>query len=62
MKNPQPIQPIAERFPALEEQEVAFAFCAPEAHRVEVAGAPSTAGTRRRIRLSQPEPATGPPG
>jgi 1,4-alpha-glucan branching enzyme len=35
---PQAIQPIAERFPALEEQEVEFTFCAPEAHMVEVAG------------------------
>jgi 1,4-alpha-glucan branching enzyme len=34
----QTIQPIAERFPALEEQEVEFTFCAPEAHMVEVAG------------------------
>jgi len=32
------IQPIAERFPALQEQEVEFTFCAPEAHMVEVAG------------------------
>ena len=38
MKNQQTIQPIAERFPALEEQEVEFTFCAPEAHMVEVAG------------------------
>ena len=35
---PQTIQPIAERFPALEEQEVEFSFCAPEAHMVELAG------------------------
>ena len=38
MKDPQTIQPIAERFPALEVQEVEFTFCAPEAHRVDVAG------------------------
>jgi 1,4-alpha-glucan branching enzyme len=38
MKNPQAIQPVAERFPALEEQEVVLTFCAPEAHMVEVAG------------------------
>ena len=38
MKSPQTIQPIAERFPAMEEQEVEFTFCAPEAHMVEVAG------------------------
>ena len=35
---PQIIQSIAERFPALEEQEVVLTFCAPEAHMVEVAG------------------------
>ena len=38
MKLSQPIQPVAERFPALEEQEVAFTFYAPEARVVQVAG------------------------
>ena len=38
MKPPPPIQPISERFPALEEREVAFTFCAPEARVVQVAG------------------------
>ena len=38
MNPPQLIEPIAARFPALEEQEVVFAFFAPEARRVEVAG------------------------
>ena len=38
MKNSQPIQPVTERFPALEEQEVEFTFSAPAAHMVEVAG------------------------
>jgi 1,4-alpha-glucan branching enzyme len=32
------IQPVAERFPALEEQEVVLAFFAPEARVVQVAG------------------------
>jgi 1,4-alpha-glucan branching enzyme len=35
---PRPIQPVAERFPALEEQEVVFTFSAPEAREVNVAG------------------------
>ena len=34
----QPIQPISERFPALEEQEVVLTFRAPEAKVVQVAG------------------------
>ena len=38
MNPPQTIQPIAERFPALEEHEVVLTFFAPEAHRVAVAG------------------------
>src|SRR5476649_1641695 len=38
MKTSQPVQPIAERFPALEEQEVVLTFCAPVAKRVQVAG------------------------
>ena len=38
MKSPEPVQPISERFPALEEQEVAFTFYAPEARVVQVAG------------------------
>jgi 1,4-alpha-glucan branching enzyme len=38
MKPPQPIQPISERFPALEEQEVTLTFYAPEAKTVQVAG------------------------
>jgi len=33
-----PIQPISERFPALEEQEVVLALRAPEASVVQVAG------------------------
>ena len=32
------IQPVAERFPALEEQEVVLTFFAPEARVVQVAG------------------------
>lgn len=35
---PPPVEPIAERFPALEEQEVVFTFYAPEARSVELAG------------------------
>jgi len=38
MKSSDPIQPIAERYPALEEQEVVLTFCAPEAQSVRVAG------------------------
>jgi|HubBroStandDraft_2_1064218.scaffolds.fasta_scaffold385552_2 hypothetical protein len=38
LKPPQQIQPIAERFPALEEQEVTLTFCAPEARVMQVAG------------------------
>ena len=38
MKSPEPVQPIAERFPALEEQEVVLTFYAPEARVVQVAG------------------------
>ena len=38
MKPPSPIQPIADRFPALEEQDVVLTFCAPEARVVQVAG------------------------
>ena len=38
MKPSAPVQPIAERFPALEEQEVELTFCAPEALAVQVAG------------------------
>lgn len=33
-----PIEPVAERFPALEEQEVMLEFLAPEATHVSVAG------------------------
>jgi hypothetical protein len=37
--NPQsPIQPVSERFPALEEQEIILTFFAPEAREVNVAG------------------------
>jgi AMP-activated protein kinase-like protein len=37
--NPQPtIQPVSERFPALEEQEITLTFFAPEAREVNVAG------------------------
>lgn len=36
--SPLPIQPVAERFPALEEQEVVLTFFAPEAKEVMVAG------------------------
>jgi len=38
VKPPQPIQPIAERFPALEEQEIIFTCYAPAAGVVQVAG------------------------
>jgi 1,4-alpha-glucan branching enzyme len=38
LKPSQPIQPISERFPALEEQEVILTFFAPEAKVVQVAG------------------------
>jgi hypothetical protein len=38
MKPPPPIQPIKDRFPALEEQEVLLSFYAPEAKVVQVAG------------------------
>jgi 1,4-alpha-glucan branching enzyme len=38
MKLSQPIQPIADRFPALEEREVALSFYAPGARVVQVAG------------------------
>ncbi len=34
----QPIQPISERFPALEEQEIVLTFYAPSAKVVQVAG------------------------
>jgi hypothetical protein len=33
-----PIQPVSERFPALEEQEIILTFFAPEARKVNVAG------------------------
>jgi 5'-AMP-activated protein kinase regulatory beta subunit len=33
-----PIQPVAKRFPALEEQEVVLELCAPAAKSVQVAG------------------------
>jgi len=36
--SPSPIQPVAERFPALEEQEVVLTTLAPEAREVNVAG------------------------
>ena len=37
--NPQSaIQPVSERFPALDEQEIVFTFSAPEAREVNVAG------------------------
>jgi hypothetical protein len=37
--NPQsPIQPVSERFPALEEQDIILTFFAPEARKVNVAG------------------------
>jgi 1,4-alpha-glucan branching enzyme len=38
LKLPPPIQPISERFPALEEQEVELTFYAPEAKVVQLAG------------------------
>jgi 1,4-alpha-glucan branching enzyme len=34
----QPIQPISERFPALEEKEIELTFCAPTAKVVQLAG------------------------
>lgn len=37
MNSSQPIESIAERFPALEDHEIALTFFAPDAHRVEVA-------------------------
>jgi Glycogen recognition site of AMP-activated protein kinase len=37
-KSTQPVQPISERFPALEEQEVEIKFFAPEAKVVQIAG------------------------
>ena len=36
--SPEPTEPISERFPALEEQEVVLTFYAPDAHMVGVAG------------------------
>ncbi len=36
--SPQPIEPISERFPALQEQEVVLTFYAPDARTVAVAG------------------------
>jgi hypothetical protein len=36
--SPPPIQPVAERFPALEEQEIILTLLAPEAREVNVAG------------------------
>jgi 1,4-alpha-glucan branching enzyme len=38
LKKRPPIQPIAERFPALEEQEVVLTFIAPGAKAVQIAG------------------------
>jgi 1,4-alpha-glucan branching enzyme len=38
MSPPQTVQPIGDRFPALEEQEVMLSFYAPEAREVRVAG------------------------
>lgn len=38
MKPPPPIQPVRDRFPALEEQEALLSFYAPEAKVVQVAG------------------------
>jgi len=38
MKRTLPIQPISERFPALEEQEITFMIHAPEAGVVQLAG------------------------
>jgi 1,4-alpha-glucan branching enzyme len=38
LKPPQTIQPIEDRFPALEEQEVVLSFYAPEARVVQVGG------------------------
>jgi 5'-AMP-activated protein kinase regulatory beta subunit len=38
LKPPQSIEPISERFPALQEQEVMFSYCAPTAMAVQVAG------------------------
>jgi hypothetical protein len=37
-QTPSSIEPVAERFPALEEQEVMLEFLAPEANQVAVAG------------------------
>jgi 1,4-alpha-glucan branching enzyme len=37
-KNPPSVEPIAQRFPAREEQEVSLEFFAPEARSVQVAG------------------------
>ncbi len=34
----QPIQPVSERFPALEEQEITFTYYAPDARAVRLAG------------------------
>jgi len=39
MKLTEPVQPISERFPAMEEQEVVLTFYAPGAREVQVAGA-----------------------
>ena len=36
--SPPPIQPVSERFPALEEQEIILTLLAPEAREVNVAG------------------------
>jgi 1,4-alpha-glucan branching enzyme len=38
LKPTQAIQPISERFPALEKQEIVLTFCAPTAKVVQVAG------------------------
>jgi hypothetical protein len=35
---PPPVQPVSERFPALEEQEITFTVLAPEAREVSVVG------------------------
>jgi hypothetical protein len=35
---PPPVQPVSERFPALEEQEMTFTFLAPEAREVSLVG------------------------
>jgi hypothetical protein len=39
LNRPTPDQPVSERFPALEEQEVILSFFSPEARKVNVAGA-----------------------